>query len=189
MSYEAFVDGWLFKAVMFVGFAGIAWAYLIVLPRELARNRRTGWRMDVQAAIENHEGDVPRTAATVRSAFPTLLIPPIVAIHCLIWGVRGSEYLVSDWTWCIYLLAAVGIWIVFAREFGWPNILVPEELRTVPGLMLVRIASWRGGDAAVRESDHLPEGSDERGRNDSVNGAGGRTGGPEVGAPEEESPR
>jgi hypothetical protein len=189
MSYETLVDGWFFKAAMFIAFGGTAWTYLIGLPRAMARNRRSGWRMDIQAAVENHEGDVPRTAAMVRSVFPSLLIPPIVAIHFLIWGVRGSGYIVSEWLWCFCLLAFVGIWIVFAREFGWPSIWVPSELRTVPGLMFVRIARWRGGDAATRESDHLPEGSDERGRNDSVNGAGGRTGGPEVGAPEEEGPR
>ncbi|MEV0952487.1 hypothetical protein [Promicromonospora sp. NPDC050249] len=183
------MDGWFFKAAMFIGFGGIAWIYLIGLPRELARNRRSGWRMDVQAAIENHEGDVPRTAAMVRSVFPSLLILPIFAIHCLIWGVRGSEYVVSDWTWCICLLAVIGVWIVFAREFGWQKILVPEELRTVPGLMFVRIARWRGGDAATGESDRLPEGSDDRGRNDSVNGAEGRTNGPDMGAPGEEGPR
>lgn len=145
--------------------------------------------MDVQAAIENHEGDVPRAAAMVRSGIPILLIPPVVATHCLIWGIRGSGYTVSDWTWWIFSLAVIGIWIVFAREFGWPNIRVPEELRTVPGLMFVRLARWRGGDAATGESDHLPEGSDERGRNDSVNGAEGRTGGPDLGAPGEEGPR
>lgn len=186
MPYETLVDSWFFKAAMFIGFGGTAWIYLIVLPRAMAKNRRTGWKMDVQAAIENHEGDVPRTAAMVRSGFPILLILPIVAVHCLIWGIRGSEYIVSDWTWCICSLTFVGIWIVFAREFGWPNIWVPGELRTVPGLMFVRLGRWRGSDAATGESDHLPEGSDERSRND---GAEGRTGGSGLGAPGEEGPR
>jgi hypothetical protein len=58
-------------------------------------------------------------------------------------GLLGNAYGFENWLW--FLLAMLGVLVLafLVRQIGWPNLTVPEELRSVPGLMTVKFRLYR----------------------------------------------
>lgn len=133
----------LFRVVMVLSAAAIFWVSFVKMPSEYLERRRRGVPDEVEKLVQQNWGDVSLAAASRRSSAIVILILPITGVQCLLMGILGREYGLNDWLW--FLLSILGVLVVafFARQFGWPNFLVPEALRDVPGLMILRLRRYR----------------------------------------------
>lgn len=139
MRYDVLVDSLLFRGTMFMGAILIFFFVFVMIPRELLRGRREGREFDMDSALIQHWGDIAQVAASARAGFPIVVGFLVTAIQMSAIAVMGSDLRFGDWRYWLQALAFVGVWILLAREIGWPNVLVPKELRGVPGLLLTRI--------------------------------------------------
>jgi hypothetical protein len=152
MRFDALVDTFLFRGIMLGGSALIFWVLFVAMPREFIRRRRSGNGFDAESALRMHWGDAPQAAAAARSAFPALVGLFATAVQLLAMAVMGSALGFGDWIYWGQALAIVGAWILVAREVGWPNILVPKELRGEPGLMRARLQAFRNRGGPAEEA-------------------------------------
>lgn len=158
MRYDDLVDALLFRGIMFAGAALIFWYAFVVIPRERLRQRREEKEYDLESALSRHWGDIAQVAASARTGFPLIIGFIVTAIQMLVMAFMGSDLRFDDWRYWLQALAVVGVWVLLARELGWPNLLVSRELRGVPGLLFVRIRRHRAG---IPSDDSISGGATE----------------------------
>lgn len=135
----------VFRVLMLACAAVIFWLTLIKAPREYLQSRKNGTRGDVEALIRQNWGDISLAAASRRSSVIVLLTLPATGVQCLLMGLLGGAYGFGEWLWYLLTMLAIFLAALSARELGWPNVMVQEELRNVPGLMILRVRRLRNG--------------------------------------------
>lgn len=143
MSPDNLVDCSLFRVLMLVCAAVIFWVTFIKAPREYLERRKSGRGSGVDELVKRNWGDVSVAAASRRSSVIALLALPVTGIQCLLMGIFGAAYGFEDWLWYLLAMLVIFVTALSARELGWHNVMVPQELRGVPGLMVLRVRRFR----------------------------------------------
>jgi len=143
----------LFRALMLACAAVIFWLTFVRMPQEYLERRRGNAGNGVEELVKQNWGDVSLAAASRRSSVIVLLTLPVTGVQCVLMGLLGGAYGFGDWLWYLLTVLAILLFALSAREFGWPNVMVPEELRSVPGLMVLRVRRFRNRSRGVGSRD------------------------------------
>lgn len=138
MQYGELVDHPLFRVAMFFSAVFLLWV-VVAVPREAVERWRSGVRVIPSDLTQRDPEEVYEIAANARSVLPAMIAVAATAIQLLAMAVLGSKLQIEDWIYWGGALAGSAIWAVAVRQLGWPNLLVPREVKPVPGLLMVRL--------------------------------------------------
>ena len=126
------------------GVVGALWG----IGRHVARSFGKGRPLDlVLHAKRQFGGDVDKARSAARAAFPSGMLFLAVSAALVLLGLADPyDVEFRDWLliWTLSCSVVFGVWVWIERDFAWPGVLVPKDVKGTPGMRKVR-RQRRGG--------------------------------------------